>query len=102
MGVPPLFFLACGCPSPREVGFRSHSVLSPLGEQGGRQSVQLPTSLAPQRSLAQEPGFWKPLTTFLEIQDAGMSLVLCTPFTEVPGGTTQWSVAEPWLRPAES
>lgn len=64
--------------------------------------MQLPTSLAPQRSLAQEPGFWKLLTRFLGTQDAVMSLVLCSPFTEVPGGTTQWSGAKPWLRPAES
>lgn len=71
-----------------------------LGGARRQASVQLPTSLAPQRSLAQEPGFWKPLTGFLETQDAGISLVLCTP--EVPGGATQWSVAEPWLRPAES
>lgn len=60
-----------------------------LGGARRQESVQLPTSLAPQRSLAQEPGFWKPLTGFLETQDAGISLVLCIPFTEVPGGATQ-------------
>ena len=43
-----------------------------LGGARRQESVQLPTSLAPQRSLAQEPGFWKPLTGFLETQDAGI------------------------------
>lgn len=87
---PPLPFLALGCTSPGEAGFRS---LSPKSLGGARrQSVQPPTSLAPQRSLALEPGFPKPLTP--ETQDAGMSLVLCTPFTKVPGHATPWSVAD--------